>query len=243
MKKPQLFLLHFAGGNCYSFQFLLSRLGDFEVISPELPGRGRRIAEPLVKDFDTAARDMYEQIRRQLTGCPFLLYGHSMGAYLALRVANLLEKDGTPPAYLVVSGNAGPGIKKERQVHLLERPSFIAELEKLGGVPKEVIADEELFGFFEPILRADFEVAENHGLAEEPAVNAPLFAMMGSREEKADQIANWGRLTNSDFAYEILEGDHFFIYKHAGRIAAILDACYGKTRPFLANRRKEEVHY
>src|SRR5580658_7228117 len=142
MKKPQLFLLHFAGGNCYSFQFLQSWLGGFEVISPELPGRGRRITEPLVKDFDTAARDMYEQIRRRLTGRPFLLYGHSMGAYLALRVTNLLEKDGTPPAHLVVSGNAGPGVKKERKVHLLERPSFIAELEKLGGVPKEVIADE-----------------------------------------------------------------------------------------------------
>src|ERR1043166_8245649 len=87
MKKPQLFLLHFAGGNCYSFQFMMPLLRDFEVVSLELPGRGKRINEPLVTNFDLAANDILRQLRQKLASSSFLIYGHSMGAYLALRVS------------------------------------------------------------------------------------------------------------------------------------------------------------
>src|SRR5262249_8544650 len=110
MKRPQLFLLHFAGGNCYSFQFIMPLLQRFEIIPLELPGRGRRMKESLLKDFDLAAQDIYHQLTGKLTSASFIIYGHSMGAYLALRVANMLEKAGKFPAFVIVSGNAGPGI-------------------------------------------------------------------------------------------------------------------------------------
>jgi external thioesterase TEII len=231
MRKSQLFLLHFAGGNCYSFQFMEPLLRDFELTPLELPGRGRRIRESLLKDFDVAAQDIYHQIIRKLHSSCFLIYGHSMGAYLALRVANMLEKDGKIPAYIIVSGNAGPGIKsdKRKDLHLLPHKEFIEELEGLGGVPPEVIKNEELFAFFEPILRADFEISEKNEIAREPATSASLYAIMGSREEKVDQITNWGRFTKSDFNYEILEGNHFFIHKHPQRIAAIIKNCGDKV--------------
>ncbi len=52
MKKTQLFLLHFAGGNYYSFRFMFPQLNEFEIIPVELPGRGKRMKENLLKDFD-----------------------------------------------------------------------------------------------------------------------------------------------------------------------------------------------
>ena len=49
--KPQLFLLHFAGGNKYSFNFLKKYLESaFELVSIELPGRGDRMSEKLITD-------------------------------------------------------------------------------------------------------------------------------------------------------------------------------------------------
>src|SRR5579859_5869614 len=101
MMKPKLFLLHFAGGNCYSFQFMSSLLNEFDVISPELPGRGKRMKEELLKDFELAALDIYEQVAKQNGASRFMIYGHSMGAYLALRVSRMLEMEGKPPAYLI----------------------------------------------------------------------------------------------------------------------------------------------
>ncbi len=230
MKKAQLFLLHFAGGNIYSFNAITPRLKGLEVIPLELPGRGRRIGEPLLKDFDLAATDFFNQIVAKLNGAPFLVYGHSMGAYLGLRVTNLLERAGRPPAYLIVSGNPGPGVPRKRDVkrHLLGKAEFIDELRILGGVPEEVFQDPEMFGFFEPILRADFQVAEADGLTHEPPVAAPLYALMGSEEENPDQIDNWGRFTRSDFRAEILEGNHFFIHKHPQRMADVIQGCYDR---------------
>lgn len=230
MTKPTLFLLHFAGGNCYSFQFLTPLLQDFDVISLELPGRGKRMTEPLLRNFDDAAHDMYQQILRRKPASKFLLYGHSMGAYLALRVAGMLEKNGHAPACLLVSGNPGPGIRDKKRRYLLPRDEFIAELKKLGGLPDELINNHELFDFFEPILRADFEVAENNELANEPAVSAPLFALMGNEEENVDDIANWGRFTRSEFNCEVMDGDHFFIHKHAQQIARIIQLSFDRSQ-------------
>jgi external thioesterase TEII len=229
MEKPQLFLLHFAGGNCYSFQFLMPLLTGFEIIPLELPGRGKRIKEDLLKDFDLAAQDMFEQIKSKVT-TPFFMYGHSMGAYLTLRVANMLEKTGKRPAYLFVSGNPGPGVKENKKRYLLEQDAFIEELKSLGGVPEEFITNKELFEFYEPILRADFEVAEKNDLKDEVASSAPLYAMMGDREEKVEEIANWGRFSNAQFNYEIMEGDHFFIHQHANAIAKIINHACNNTR-------------
>ncbi|HSH65657.1 MAG TPA: alpha/beta fold hydrolase [Bacteroidia bacterium] len=222
MKKAQLFTLHFAGGNCYSFQFILPFLQDFEVIPLELPGRGKRMNERLLRDFDCAAQDFYTQIKAKIKGGPFLIYGHSMGAYLALKVTALLEKINLAPVGLLVSGNPGPGIKSNKERYLLEQNAFIEALKELGGVPSEIIENKELFDFFEPILRADFEIAEKENASKENIVNVPIYAMMGSTEESVEDIENWKRFTNSQFEYNVLEGDHFFIHKHPEKIAQII---------------------
>jgi external thioesterase TEII len=227
--KSQLFLLHFAGGNCYSLQRIAPYLKDFDVILPELPGRGKRMNECLLRDFDLAVLDLYEQITRKLTAADFLIYGHSMGAYLAIGVANLLEQAGKTPACLTVSGNAGPGIRTRQDLYPLEREDFIRELRKLGGLSNEILEDIELFDIFEPILRADFELIEKNISRNILPTKAPLFAMMGSREENVNDISNWGKFTTSYFDYEILEGNHFFIFKHPERIAYNIQRNYGKV--------------
>jgi surfactin synthase thioesterase subunit len=229
MDKPRLFLLHFAGGNSYSFQFLTPLLDGFDVIPVELPGRGRRIKEALLNDFDQAAIDIYGQINARLNDAGFMLYGHSMGAYLGLRVANLLENAGRAPDHLIVSGNAGPGLKKRKYIYSCEKEELIDELENLGGVPAEVLDNEELFGFFEPILRADFEIAERNDLALEPPVQAPIFAMMGSEEDNVGRISNWGRFTRAEFDHKILQGGHFFIQQHPREVADVIRNCYLRT--------------
>jgi external thioesterase TEII len=232
MKKTQLFLLHFAGGNCYSLQFLKPLLPEFDVIALELPGRGKRMGEPLLKDFDLAAKDMLAQVISKMNGSPCIIYGHSMGAYLALRVCNMLIKRGNPPVCVVVSGNAGPGVKYAddgKKRYLLGRDEFIKELKILGGVSEELLENNELFSFFEPVLRADFQIAENNGMAGEPPVNIPLYAMMGSAEEKKEEITNWGKFTTAGFTHEILEGDHFFINKHPEKVAAAIRQCYSSV--------------
>lgn len=229
MDKPQLFLIHFAGGNSYSFNFLMPLLQSFQVIPVELPGRGRRTREALLKDFNSAAEDIYNQILKKLSSAKFLVYGHSMGANIALRVVNMLEANKKFPVCLIVSGNPGPHIRDKTLTYQLEKKQFKKTIQSFGGLPDELMQNEELFDYFEPILRADFEIVETNEMTSEPPVKAPLYAIMGNAEDKVDQISNWAAYTMSGFRFEILEGGHFFIYKHAVKIASIINMCYEQS--------------
>lgn len=227
--KPQLFLLHFAGGNGYSFNFLIPYLHSFEVVALELPGRGRRVAEPLLTNFTLAARDLFRQLLAKRKGGNFAIFGHSMGATLGLSISKMLTDADQPPTCLFVGGSAGPGANEPRNVHLLGREEFFSEVKSLGGLPEDLLSNRELLDFFEPILRADFQIADEGGLGEGHLVPLPIYAWMGSEEGTSSQIANWGKFTTKSMEYEILDGNHFFIHHHAKRIGQVMQEQYTKA--------------
>lgn len=235
-RKVQLFLLHFAGGSRYSFDFLKEYLQyKVELIPLELPGRGRRFGENLIKDKEVAIQDYCQQIKALRSNQPYIIYGHSMGATLGISVANLMQKIGDAPEALIVSGNSGPGtlpIDKEGNAipkktrYLMNTIDFKNELVELGGAPEEVLNNKEIFDFFEPILRADFEVLEKETTYTEEGIvlNVPIYALMGTEEKTSNQITNWQRFTSEKTQYTILPGNHFFIHEHVGKLSKIICA-------------------
>ena len=224
INKPQLFLLHFGGGNCYSYQFLKEDLiKAFDFIPLELPGRGKRMKEKLIQDNEFAIEDYLEQVKGLRNDQPFLIYGHSMGATMGLYISKRLEMIGDPPKALVVSGNSGPGTGENKQRHLMSDTELKQDLEELGGIPNEVFENDELFDFFSPILRADFEVMEKiKDEKEECVINTPIYAVMGDAEESALDIENWKRFTSKEFNFRILPGNHFFIHDNSKELVDII---------------------
>lgn len=222
---PQLYLIPFAGGNCYSFRHFSPYLDDFEVFSLELPGRGQRISEPLITNFELAVQDIYKQIKLTLNSNNYLIYGHSLGAQIAFKVSRLLEENGSKPSGIVLSGCSRP-FKKNEKRYSLPKDMFIKKLKLIGGIPDEVFSNEELFGFFEPILRADFQLSEESNLKKESPFSNPICAIMGDKEEGIEHIRLWESYTTSTFEYFIINGDHFFINQHPSEIAHIIKNFY-----------------
>lgn len=228
--KTQLFLLHFAGGNCYSYHFLRPYLEHLELVPLELPGRGRRSDEKLLTRFEDAAEDLFQHILLKATGPRFLVYGHSLGALLALEVTGMLERAGMSPRQLIVSGNAGPGTRDTRKRYLLEKEDFRQELRTIGGVPDELLGNDEVLDFFEPVLRADFELVESNPRRDFRPVATPMYAVMGDREADAPKIGNWQQYTTGGFRHALLPGHHFFIYGNADALAGIITSCHQPVR-------------
>ncbi|MFK8105472.1 MAG: thioesterase II family protein [Saprospiraceae bacterium] len=225
-RKIQVFLLHFAGGSGHSFDFLKAHLAEeFDFIPLELAGRGRRYEEAFFLTKGEAIKDYVNQIQSNRNEQAYLIYGHSMGATLGLSVAKKMEDLGDPASHLIVSGNAGPGVKslqetKNGKRYLMNDDDFKKELKQMGGIPNEVIENDGLYQFFSSILRADFRILETGSFSEEgTCLTVPICALMGSEEKNNVKIENWKRFTKASFQFQIFEGSHFFIYDHAQAIA------------------------
>lgn len=219
--KKKLYLIPFAGGNCYSLTFLEEELSTiFELQYLELPGRGKRMNEGLLYDVEEAVEDYYYQIKDSISiKQDIYIYGHSLGAVMTLRVAKKIEDDGLKIKTLFVSG-CSRLVPRKTPNYNLNKTEFKSELRKLGGVPDEILKDESIFSFFEPTLRADFQIIESKPFfSKHFKVSSPIFSMMGSEENGVNQITNWEILTLSEFKYKVFYGGHFFIYDHKKNIA------------------------
>ena len=220
--KRQIFFLHFAGGSSLSYDFLKNRLPQFDVHQLELPGRGKRTAEPLVNGISEAIQDYTKQILSRLNRQDFLIFGHSMGATLGAFVTSNLEKLNYFPRRLIVSGNAGPGVGETKKRHLLEDAAFLKELQEIGGMPASFFAHPELVEYFLPILKSDFKIVEQETNKRLLRLKTPILALMGQEEEEVEFIENWKRFTSADFYAKTFPGNHFYIHQHDQQIAQLI---------------------
>ena len=145
-----------------------------------------------------------------------------MGAILALRLAKKLERNDFTIEKTFVSGCSRLFPKKDK-LFKLNRSDFKKSLVELGGMPDQLLDNNSFFEFYEPILRADFEVIESQLFFEEGfKVSAPIFSMMGDKEEGVEKIEDWKKLTKSNFEYKIFTGKHFFIFNNKKEIGDII---------------------
>lgn len=222
--KPQLFLLHYAGGGHNAFLPLISKLEPFfQIETPELPGRGDRMGEPFLANKKDAVADLLHQIKRsRKTEVPYIMYGHSMGAILGFEICHAMENTDSP-SYFVATGYPGPGIKNNVPIADLPAPEFFAEIRKLGGLSDEVMESEELLDFFEPVLRADFGLLENkENIPFFEKIQTPIFSVMGRSEQYALHIKNWRNYTHAVCECKIVNGNHFFINQNYNYLSQII---------------------
>jgi surfactin synthase thioesterase subunit len=222
--KFTVFGLPYAGGNMWSYRPLEKSLPPGVTLTGiELPGRGRRSNEPLATSIDTLADDVAAQIRSRADG-PYALFGHSMGALLGLLTIRRLAQSSQPlPEVFFVSGCEAPAMRTPRRRYALGPQEFIDMLHEMGGCPPEVLADQELLDFFEPILRADFQAFETWPAVSGPKIDVPIVVSRGSEDEVSEEAARaWGLETRHPITYAEFSGGHFFLLQHWPAIGAMI---------------------
>lgn len=217
-----LFCLPFAGGNKYSYRLYKELAPTFLNLIPlELPGRGARIREPLLTQLDAMVNDLFAQMKPHLDR-PYAIYGHSMGAMLTYLITRRIVETNVyaPPVHLFLTGCSGPSARDINQKrHLLPKDQFIAKLKEYGGSPDEILYNEGLMDFFEPILRADFQGIENYVYQEAKPMDIPMTVIIGTDEPVTVETAEAWRVETSDtFELHQFPGKHFFIFEHAEKI-------------------------
>jgi len=223
-QRINLICLPFAGASIYSYRNITKHIADFiNIIPVELPGRGQRISEPLLSDIHKIVDDAFLQIKAHIN-IPYAIYGHSMGTLMGfLLVKRILNEDLPQPIHLFFSGRGGPSVQdKDKHIHALPKKEFIKKLQEYEGSPQEILNDESIMEFFEPVLRADFKAVSNYPYNEDTPFNIPITVMIGTTENTTYKEAmKWQDETSKEISLRQFPGGHFFIYQHSQEIGRI----------------------
>ena len=225
MSRINIFCLPFAGGSKYSYNEYSNIVSDeIRLIPIEIPGRGSRIRETLCTDIDHIVHDIFHQIKDRLDE-PYAIYGHSMGALLGYLLTKQISRHALNfPKHLIFTGRKAPSVSNKKAfTYLLPKAEFVKELVVLGGSPAEVLDNEDLINFYEPIIRADFMAVENYKYEASPPLDIPITVMFGTEEDfTRAQAEAWQRETTTRLELIQFPGGHFFIYQYAKQIVEII---------------------
>ncbi len=224
----RLFCLPHAGGGASSFRGWADVLpADVEVCPVQLPGRENRIAE---KAFDRV-EPLTEALADALDGYldrPFALFGHSNGALMAFELSRLLRARGRPgPAHLFASGRRAPDLPAESApIHQLPQAEFLGELQRLGGLPQQLLEHRELLELLVPLLRADVAIHETYQFAEQAPLDCPITAYGGLADPKVsrEQLQGWGRHGAPPFTMRLFPGGHFYLHDDRAAVLRTLSS-------------------
>lgn len=226
-KKMNLFCLPFAGGNKFSYREFIDKAPSFlNIITLEYPGRSTRLKEPLPNDINDLTDDLFNQVKKLTVNGHYAIYGHSLGGLMAYLLTKKLSENGFPmPSNLFITGTTGPSSisRTEKKRHLLNQQDFIAEIKDLGGMPDEILDNEELLYFFEPILRSDFKISENYVYEACAPLNVQITVITGTEEDmQPEDIQLWQKESTQLVDFKRMPGKHFFIYQHSFKIMEII---------------------
>lgn len=211
----RLLALHHAGGSAAVYHPLARLLpADWDVVLPDLPGRGTRAREAPRTEL-TELVDVVLDQALAWSDEPLALFGHSLGAVVATELARRLEALGRSPMWLGVSGRVAPARQDEARqgLHRRSDAEVLATLGSMGGLPERLREIPEFTQRFLRTVRADLAAVDSYRPAPDRArLSCPLTVFGGRRDSWApvDAIGDWGREARSDPARRLFPGGHFY---------------------------------
>ncbi|WKB55460.1 thioesterase II family protein [Eleftheria terrae] len=188
------------------------------VVPVELPGRGLRLAEPPVEDFDRLLDLLCEEQAARPPGRR-ALFGHSMGALLAHGMARRLGASA-----LFVAACAAPTQRDPQRFPAGDDDaSLLADLKRQGGTPQEVLDHPELLALALQTLRADYRVCASYRPLPSLPLGLPVHVLAGREDRIAPAgLQAWRREAGGVFTLQWFTGGHFFIREQEERVLQAL---------------------
>ncbi|MEU3574412.1 alpha/beta fold hydrolase [Kitasatospora sp. NPDC036755] len=213
----RLICLGFCGGGAGSYGPWADSLpAGVELAAICYPGREGRFTEPFADDWDTLVEDALSAVH-SATDTRYVLFGHSMGGWMAFDVASRIEELGGPlPDALVVSAANAPSRGLTPQDMFPARHESDDQLtdwmRTFGLLPAHVLDDPDLGEIAVELMRADIRVRDTFRYREGAAVSVPVQILTGDADPVIDPhaTAQWRTLSKGVFRHDLLPGGHFY---------------------------------
>lgn len=222
-----LFCLPYAGGSeaiYYSWKNYLDP--SIKLFPIKLKGRGARLNEHFYKNLEEVIDDIFNIIKNIILDNDYAIYGHSMGSLLAFELYYMISgKKLRRPKHIFFSGYKPPNIPRKENISDLPYSDFLRKLVELGGMPDELINNQELLKIFIPVIHNDIKVLENYNYVErEMGIECDISILNGKEDSiNLEEILAWKKHACKEFKIYSFEGNHFFINYNTENIVNIIN--------------------
>ncbi len=203
------------------------RLPHATICPVRLPGREARIAEAPFERMEPLVAALADAIRPYLAQ-PFAFFGHSMGAVVAFELARRLRRRKQPlPKLLVASGARAPQFRRNyTPAPAPGDEQFLEELQRLQGIPDELIDDPASMRAVLPALRADAALYRKYAYTEDAPLDCAIRAYGGAEDSnvRREHLKAWAEQTTASFEVRLFPGGHFYIEGSQAEFLAALAA-------------------
>ncbi|SCL14813.1 Surfactin synthase thioesterase subunit [Micromonospora nigra] len=189
---------------------------DVELLVGQLPGRGRRVDEPSLRQVDPLVDGLARAVA-DLDPAPYVVVGHSFGSVLGYELTRAMERRGRPPRLLVVSARQPPSFPSEPPfAHLHSDADLLAHLLEIGGMAPEWTDRPDFVRLVLAAVRADLEAMETYRRPLS-GTDVPILSL-GAHDDPvvvADRLHLWSLETTGAFHRLMFTGGHFYLYEPA----------------------------
>jgi pyochelin biosynthesis protein PchC len=214
---------HAGGGAAYYRGWDSLLPPEVELVAVQYAGREDRWADPMTDRMDELVPELAEDLL-PLLDRPYALFGHSMGSAVAWELAHALGARGAAPRRLFASGREAPGTARPGSVHRQPAEALVAELERLGGTPREILADPDLLDAVLGYVRNDYRLIETY--RPEPArppLSCPITVLTGESDPECalgsgDGTGGWSALTTARTSTHSFPGGPFYLGPERTRV-------------------------
>ncbi|MEV0443780.1 alpha/beta fold hydrolase [Streptomyces spectabilis] len=212
-----LVCLGFCGGGTGAYRGwgpLLDEETDFALVC--YPGREARFAEDFAPGWEELAEDTTEAVRSAAGELPYVLFGHSMGGWMAYDVATRLERRGGPlPQALIVSSCNAPyrGVTERDRFPRAEDgdEDLLLWMRTSGSLPDYALEDADLRRMAIDLMRADVRVRDSYRPSK-TRTSVPVQVLYGADDPVIEPRADrqWAEATSGTLRADRLPGGHFY---------------------------------
>ncbi|MFV2117027.1 thioesterase II family protein [Streptomyces sp. Act-28] len=230
----RMFCFHHAGGGPSLFHGWQQALApETQVLPVLLPGRDRRIRESRFTDIDQVVEDLDRELGASLDR-PYVLFGHSMGALIAHRVAAHRSATGSrPPEAVFLSGCRPPHLKSGLPAaDRVGREELIGWLVEIGGLPDELLGRPEWLALLLPVVIDDLMLCASATRRPITRVPRPLYVFGGDTDRLAGSgdLSAWQAYTSTTFTMTLCNGGHFYLKDTPGPLLTHLRKALSNCR-------------
>lgn len=224
MKKYQLFIVPYAGGNADAFAILEKYMPkEIELVRLDYAGHGTRRREKFYPTFDDMVKDMADQINNRLNPeLETVIFGYSMGSVVTYEMLahQLIDSD---VKQVFLAAHEAPGELWDCEEYVkLDDLEFAYKLMELGGFDRfqERFLKNRYFRqvFFEPI-REDYRLLADYSLKHETILDMDAMFFFAPEDISGEKMVKWKKFFQKEPQFVEIGRNHFFIKEHPEKLA------------------------